>query len=125
MLQRRESVPLLPRHQPFESRVAFERREVGIDPEPPAREVVRDLQQRLQQVQGLLEFAHEEINPHQLVLVVGAAVGVATDGQERESPLTLSDRLRLPAQLSQGQAVEHMLLRIVRRGPKIFLEAEP
>ena len=39
-----------------------------IDPEPPGREIVRDLQQRLQLVERLVGLADQDVDPGELVL---------------------------------------------------------
>ena len=58
---------LLPRDQPLEARVAPERGEGGVDPEPAGRES-RSLEQRLQQVECLLRLAHEDVDPGEQAL---------------------------------------------------------
>jgi len=64
--------------------------------------------------------ALEPCHPHQLVLDVGALVAVPAYGPEPDRALSLGDRLRLPAQVGQGQALKNpALLRtaLVRRCP--------
>ena len=59
------------------------------------------------------------------MLEVGAQVGVPADGEERDPALPFGDRLRLPAQVGEGQAAEDMPLAIVGGGPELLLDGEP
>src|SRR5713101_2944958 len=90
--------------EPLEPRVALERREVGIDAEQAGRQVVRQLEQRLQLIERLLRLAHEEIDPDELMLHVRAGERILADGQELDAALPLSDRVRLSAQHCQSES---------------------
>ena len=56
--------------QPLEPRIPLERREHRIDPEPPRRQIVRHLEQRLEPVERLLRLIQEDVHPHELVLEI-------------------------------------------------------
>src|SRR5438876_7862518 len=71
--------------QPLEAGVALERGEAGVDPKPARREQVGDPEQRLQLVEGLLRLTYQEVDAHQLVLIVGAVVGILADRHQREA----------------------------------------
>ena len=51
------------------------------------REVVRDLEQRLELVQRLVRLAHQDVDPRELVLVVRAPVGVLRDRRPAQPDL--------------------------------------
>src|SRR4029450_6130769 len=82
---------LTPVHQPLEARVALERREVGIDPKPPGREKVRDLEQRLELVERLPRLAGDDVDPRELVLHVGTPQSVAGHRVEAHGTPTRPD----------------------------------
>src|SRR5215831_16303009 len=90
---------LPPRDQLLEAGVAAQRIEVGIDPEPAGREVVRDLQKRLEPIERLLRFSGENVDPHELVLQVAADHGVLRYGHDGNAALALPDRFLLPAEV--------------------------
>jgi putative ubiquitin-RnfH superfamily antitoxin RatB of RatAB toxin-antitoxin module len=97
---------LLPCRELLEPRIAAERRKVGIYPKPTPRKDVWHPEERLEVVERLLGLADEDVDPDQLVLNVGAEVGILTDGPELHRALAISDGLRLPAPEGLRQAVE-------------------
>lgn len=57
-----------PGHEPLEAGVPAKRGEVGVDLEPAWRQVVWDLEQRLEKVERLLRLAGGDVDPDELVL---------------------------------------------------------
>src|SRR5262245_23182681 len=90
----------------LEAGVAAEGVEAGVDAQPAGREVVRDLQQRLQEVERLLAVPHQDVDPHDLVLDVRVLGRLPLDPPERRTPLCLADRLVLAAQMGERQPQE-------------------
>jgi hypothetical protein len=70
-------------HQSPKPSVATQRSEVGVDAEPPRREIVGNLQQRLQLVQRLLGLAHHQVDPGELMLAIRPIQGVLLDRIQR------------------------------------------
>src|SRR5262249_61457994 len=93
-----------PRHQPFEARVAPERCEVGINPEPPRREPGGDLEQRLELVESLLGLPHQQVDSDELVLLVGPNGCVPAGRPQCDPPPTFLNRLSLSPQARMRQA---------------------
>ncbi len=57
-----ECRPLTSCDEPLEARVPAQRREVRIDLEPARREIVRDLEQRLEPIEGCIFLSHEQVD---------------------------------------------------------------
>ena len=93
--------------------------------EPAGRDVVRDLQQRLELVDRLLRLADEHVDPRELVLHVGAVPGILRDWSERDAALDLPDRLLFPAEVRQREAESGVELSILGRSAKLLLEGFP
>src|SRR5262249_14175591 len=110
--------PLLPRNELLEARVAAQGIEVRIDLQPAGREVVRNSQQRLESVEGLLRLADENVDPHELVPQVG-------NRDEGDAALTLPDRLLFPTEVRQREAEKNVALCIVGRCAKLLLVGLP
>src|SRR4051794_18583617 len=110
-----------PLDQPLEPRALPQRVEVGIDPEPPGREIVGNLEQRLQLLDGFVVFPGQGVDPCQQMLIVCAAVGILRDRLQGDAALTLLDGLRLVARERQHQPVERVRLRIVGRVSELRL----
>ena len=94
--------------------MAPERREVGVDPKPPGREVVRHLEQRLQLVHRLVRLTRDGVDARELVHEIGTHVPVARHGHQRHRPISFPHGVCLPAQVGEHQAEEDASLRIVR-----------
>src|SRR5262245_58434059 len=92
--------------QLLESRISLERCEVRIDAKPRRRQQVGDLDQLLQHVERLVVFADEQIDPHELVLVVRAGVLVLAERVEARAAGGLLDRFGLTAERGQRQPSE-------------------
>src|SRR5262249_15575592 len=87
----------------LEPGILAERVEVGVDLQPAGRKVVRDLQQRLELVESLLRLASENVDPDELVLIVGTEVGILRDRRQSDASQALPDRLLLPIQVGEGE----------------------
>ena len=76
---------------------------VGIHPQPPRREVVRDPEQRLELVQRLLRLASHDVDPDAAgARMVGAVSARPTMiGRKGDAPLALPDRVGLAAEIGQ------------------------
>ncbi len=81
----RSAIQAVHRHQLLEPGVLPQRIVGGIDLEPAGREIERDLEQRLEQVQRLLLLAQEHVRPHRLQLDVRTSVGVLRDRRQRHA----------------------------------------
>jgi hypothetical protein len=87
--------------------------------------VIRHPQQGLEQVEGLLRLAHEQVDPHELVLKVGPGVRILTHGQDLDGTLSLADRVHLPPQVGEREAQKDPLLGVVRRRAEQLLQRDP
>src|SRR5262245_6377494 len=76
-------------------------------------------------VERLFGLTHEQVNPNELVLDIGALVGVPAYWPERDRALAFRDRLCLPAQVGQGETPEDMPLPVLGRCPELPFESEP
>src|SRR5882762_12015967 len=92
-----------PTNEPLEPRIAPQRIEGGIDLQPPAREIVRHLEQRLEAIERLLRLVREDIDPHELVLKVRTEVRIARDRPQRDRALTFPFRLDVAAKIGERQ----------------------
>src|SRR5206468_10792716 len=105
--------------------VLAQRIEAGIDFQPAGREVVRDLEQRLELVERLLRLAHENVDAHELVLVVRAADAVLRHRTESDPTLTFPDRFFFPTEVCQRHAELDVARRITGCRAKLLLEGLP
>src|SRR5215208_2805197 len=108
--------------EPLEPWMAPHRIERRVEPEPPGREVERNSEQRLELVEGLVRFAGQEIDPDELELEIGAEEGVALDREQLDPPPALANRLRLPSQVGERHAQNHVALGVLGLGPALRLE---
>ena len=69
-------------------------------------------------------LAHQNVDAYHLVLEVRTEVRILLDREQRARPLTLLDRLGLPAEIGQDQPPEHMALGVVRRVAETLIAAE-
>src|SRR4029077_1275091 len=90
--------------EPLEPGVALDRGELRVSAEKAGRQVVRQLEQRLEQIERLVQFAGEDVNPDELMLHVRAGERILTDGQELDTALPLPDRVRFAAQYRQSES---------------------
>ena len=86
-----------PLHQLPEPRMVADRLEHGVDPDPRRRQRVRHREQRLQQVEGFLVPPRQQVDADELMLHVGAQVGVLARREHREPALALADRVLVAA----------------------------
>src|SRR4051794_8732524 len=78
-----------PFDQLLKPRILPQRIEGWVDPEPAGREVVGDLEQRLQPVHRLVRLTDEDVDPHQLELVIWAAYRIFAERIEGDSAFSL------------------------------------
>jgi hypothetical protein len=84
--------------------------------------VVWHSEQRLEQVEGLLAFSDQQVDANELVLSVGAVVGVSRGGQERQRPLSVKNGLIAPTEIGQHDAEQGVELGIARLRRELSLE---
>src|SRR6185437_3337311 len=90
-----------PGYQPLESGILPERIEHRIDLEPGGREIVRDLEQRLQLVERLFVLARQKVDPDELMLQVGSGIAVLRGRDQLHRAPAFPDRIGLAAQVGQ------------------------
>src|SRR2546425_1876443 len=122
---RAQQDPLRSCDEPLEAWVPTQRREVGIDLQPPRREIIGDLEQGLELVERLLRLVLDDVDPRELVLDVGAGGSVSGDRHDRDAALTLPDRLSLPAQVSKREAERGVKPLAAGRRAELLLVGEP
>src|SRR5262249_61203701 len=98
-----QSVGLFRGDELLEPRVVAERVEGRVDLQPAGREVVRDLQQRLELVERLLRLAGENVDSRELVLHVWTLDSILRHRLERGASQTLPDRFVPAAQIRERQ----------------------
>src|SRR5688500_7443457 len=73
--------------QPLEPRISPQRRELRVDPEPARGHEVRHREQRLEEVQGPLLVAEQQVRARGDLLVIGTVRPIALDRKERHATL--------------------------------------
>ena len=105
-------------------RMATEWSECRVDLEPAGREIVWDLEQRLELVDRLLRLTHEEVDAHELVPDVRPVRRLFGERRERYGALALAHRLGFAAQVGQRQPVERVELGVLGRPPELLFKGE-
>src|SRR5687768_13285184 len=100
--------------QALEARVSAERGERRIESKPAGREIVRDLEQRLEMIERPLGLAEQDMDPGELMLRVWPVLGVAADGEEVAAAFPRANRVGPAPQIGQCHAERRMRLGIVR-----------
>src|SRR5262249_48363768 len=108
--------------QLLEPRVVPQRIERRLDPEPPRREPIGNLEQRLEQIERALRLPCGDVDPDQLKLSVGPSERVPRAGIQLEPPKSLADSFGLTAEIGEYQTLERVKLGTIRRLAQALLE---
>jgi hypothetical protein len=73
----------------------------------------------------LLRLVDEDVDPHELVLVVGALILILGYRIKRDATLAFPNLFLFPPQVRQREAEDDMALRIIGRCVKLLLESLP
>src|SRR6185436_5524654 len=99
--------------QPFESRIALERRKIRIDAQPPGGEVVRHFEEPLEDIERLVVLTGYDIDPRQDVLKVRPGDLVFLWRHQSCAAFPVPDGLHLLTQVSLGEPEEEQPLGVV------------
>jgi hypothetical protein len=103
-----------PRRQPLEARIAAERGEAGVDPEPRRCDEVGLPHQRFEPRERALPIAEEQVHSDHHVIEVGIRHPIRLEPRQRQTALRLGQRFRLATEVGEREPADDVPLRIVR-----------
>src|SRR5947209_18949681 len=112
-------------HYSLKPRVAAQRIEQRIDPEPGNREPFGDGQQVFDLIEGGVVLAYHHENGHPTDAHLGPTERVSGEWQQFDRPLSFPEGVGSPAEARVGYPQEGMELRQVRPTAQALLEEDP
>src|SRR5262249_8351961 len=110
--------------QSLESRVPPQGGVIRVDPQEAGRDdVVRESQERLENIDRLLRLADEAVDPRQQLQHVRSVESLAGDRPEGAPALPFPNRLVSPAEVGERQAEVGAKRGVLRRSPDLLLES--